>query len=62
MKTTPILTNVTKEMDNLKRIQAKSVEQKSEVDTFAENYADSILRFVRRQETYMQRCGGMYYA
>ena len=62
MKTTQILTNITKEMDNIKKMQVNSVAQKSEVEQTAENYANSILRFVYRQESYMQCCGGMYYA
>lgn len=62
MKTTQILTNVTEEMNNIKKMQAQSMEQKSEIDTLAENYANSILRFVCRQEIYIECCGGMYYA
>ena len=62
MKTTEILSNITEEVNNVKSMQAKSIAQKSEIDRIAEDYADSILRFVRRKEAYMACCGGMYYA
>ena len=59
---TQILTNIRKEMSNIEKMQIKSVAQKSEIEQMAENYANSILRFVRRKEDYMECCGGMYYA
>ena len=59
---TQILSNLTEEINNINMAQKNSMEQKYEVERLAENYADSILRFVRRKEDYMQCCGGMYYA
>lgn len=57
---TQILSNLTEEINNINMAQKNSMKQKSEVERLAENYADSILRFVRRKEDYMQCCGGMY--
>ena len=61
MKTAQILTNLSEEINNINVMQEKSVIQKTEIDN-AETYANSILRFVRRKENYMECCGGMYYA
>jgi hypothetical protein len=61
MKTAQILTNLSEEISNINEMQEKSAIQKSEMDN-AEAYANSILRFVRRKERYMECCGGMYYA
>lgn len=34
----------------------------NEIEKMAENYANSILRYVHRRELYNQYCGGTYYA
>lgn len=58
---TPIL-NITEEMSNIQIAQENSIAQKEDLEKRAENYANSILRFVRRQELCAEYCGGMYYA
>jgi hypothetical protein len=58
---TPIL-NITEEMSNIQVAQENSIAQKEDLEKRAENYANSILRFVRRQELCAEYCGGMYYA
>ena len=60
MKTTSIFT-ITEEINRIEKMQSKAALQKSELDIIAENYANSILRFVYRKENYMECCGGMYY-
>ena len=55
-----ILVNLTEEMKNINAMQKKSEVQKAEIDS-AEAYANSILRYVRRAELYVECCGGMYY-
>ena len=60
MKTVQILSNLTEEMNSINEMQEKSVIQKAEIDK-AEEYANSILRYVRRAELYVECCGGMYY-
>lgn len=59
---TATLTNITKEIGTVKTMQKNSIAQKEDLERRAENYANSILRFVRRQELCAEYCGGMYYA
>lgn len=61
MKTKSI-SNITTKVNNITEMQKTSEIQKSEIDKIAEDYANSILRFVYRAESYMDSCGGMYYA
>ena len=55
------LSNITKEIGTVKTMQENSIAQKEELERRAENYANSVLRFVRRKELYAECCGGMYY-
>ena len=61
MKTT-VLSNITGQINEVKEMQKASEIQKSEIDMQAELYASHILAFVYRKESYMDSCGGMYYA